>query len=85
MRLRPGRARPDFLTGAVFAIIGCIVSAKPSRPSRRLASPADARLKRSSTEPRWSGKCSVSLLVGLSVLLWAAIAGEVYLLVRLAL
>ena len=85
MRLRPGRASPDFLTGVAFAIIGCIVPTKPSRPSRPLASPADVRLKRSLPRPRWSGKRSVGLLVGLSLLLWAAIAGGVYLLVRLAL
>lgn len=85
MRLRPGRASPEFLTGVVFAIIGCILPTKPSRPPRRPASPADVRLKRSPTGPRWSGKRSVGLLVGLSLLLWAAIAGGVYLLVRLAL
>lgn len=48
----------------------------PTKPSR---------MKRPATEPRWSGKRSVGLLVGLSLLLWAAIAGGVYLLVRLAL
>lgn len=33
-------------------------------------------------ESRWSGRMTVSVLAGFSILLWALIAGGVYLIVR---
>ncbi|WP_255376547.1 hypothetical protein [Brevundimonas sp. SH203] len=39
----------------------------------------------SSEESRWSGRLTVGLLAGLSLLLWALIAGGVYVIVRILL
>lgn len=52
--------------------------ANDDRPSGPIRNPVDAP----GVEARWSGRRTVGVLAGLSVLLWALIAGGVYLLVR---